>query len=413
MSLQARREFAAAVAPRYHKASKIGKGQILDEFVEATGYHRKYAIVVLEKSSRFPARQTGPLPPRSRRRKYGPEVEQAFVRLWRISGCLCPKRLMPFLQELITILERFDEIRLCPAAKEKLLQMSLSTAQRLLQHARRSHERGISTTLPGALLRQQIPIRTYEEWTENRPGFVEIDLVAHCGGTAAGDYCYTLTLTDICTGWTECMAICNRGQIAVRDAIETVRKHLPFALLGIDSDNGAEFINHVLKAYTEEHKITFTRCRPYKKNDQCHVEQKNGAVVRPLVGYARYEGPAAAAYLNRLYAVHRLCVNYFEPSMKLVSKTRNGSQVKKTYDEARTPLARLLPLLPETRQVARRTFYQTLNPAQLRRDLEELEMGLGRFTIASPSPSGASKGSMRNVTVEGVTIEGGEHGQNA
>lgn len=413
MSLQARRELTAAIAPRYHKANKSGKSQILDEFVEATGYHRKYAIVVLDQATLLPPRQTASLPLRSRRRKYGRDVEQPFLTLWRVSGGICPKRLMPFLKELIDVLERFGEITLCPAAKEKLLRMSVSTAERLLQQARRSQERGISTTLPGTLLRHQIPIRTYEEWTENRPGFLEIDLVAHCGGTAAGDYCYTLTMTDICTGWTECIAIANRGQIAVRDAIEAVRKRLPFPLLGIDSDNGSEFINHVLQTYTQEHKITFTRCRPYKKNDQCHVEQKNGAVVRPLVGYARYEGPAAAAYLNQLYTVHRLCVNYFEPSMKLVSKTRNGSQVKKTYDEAKTPFARLLLLLPEKKQAARRRFYQTLNPAQLRRDLEELEMGLRRFAVDTPPTNGAAKGSRRNVTIEDDRLGGGEHGQNA
>ncbi len=421
MSLQARRELAAAIASRYHKASKSAKSQILDEFVEATGYHRKYAIVVLDTALWV---RTASQPPRSRCRKYGREIEQPFLLLWRVSGGICPKRLMPFLKELIDVLERFGEIHLCPAAKDKLLQMSVATAERLLQRARRAQERGISTTMPGTLLRQQIPIRTYEEWTENRPGFLEIDLVAHCGGTAAGDYCYTLTLTDICTGWTECIAIANRGQIAVRDAIESVRKRLPFRMLGIDSDNGSEFINHVLKAYTDEHQITFTRCRPYKKNDQCHVEQKNGAVVRPLVGYARYEGPVAVAYLNRLYAVHRLCLNYFEPSMKLVEKIRVGSKVKKTYDQPKTPFERLLPTLPEQKQTDRRTFYQTLNPAQLRRDLEELEMGLRHFAVQTPPPPAPAKEITRNVTIApakeitrnvtiNITMEGSAHGQDA
>ncbi len=164
----------------------------------------------------------------------------------------------------------------------------------MLTRVRRSHAHGMSTTHSGTLLRQQIPIRTYEDWTEARPGFMEVDLVAHCGGTASGEYLYTLTMTDISTGWTECTALVNRSQVTVQKGIDLIRRRLPFPLLGIDSDNGSEFINHHLKRYCDEHRITFTRCRPYKKNDQCHVEQKNGAVVRPLVGYARYEGLAAA-----------------------------------------------------------------------------------------------------------------------
>jgi hypothetical protein len=421
MSLSARRELAAEVASRYRTAGKSERTSLLDDFVANTQYNRKHAICVLRKAmassltAKAPAR-------RSRRRTYGPEVERAFLELWRVSGCLCPKRLMPFLADLIDALERFDEISLCPGIKDKLLVMSVSTAERILGRCLRSRERGISTTLPGTLLRQQIPIRTYEEWTEDRPGFTEIDLVAHCGGTAAGDYLYTLTVTDIFTGWTECFALRSRSQIAVCAALEAIRKRLPFALLGIDSDNGSEFINNLVKRYCDDHDITFTRCRPYKKNDQCHVEQKNGAVVRPLVGYARYETDEAAVHLNRLYQVHRLCVNFFEPSMKLTGKSRQGdimhegatarlgARVKKSYDQAKTPWQRLMAaegLSPEARERLRQQFL-SLNPAQLRRDLTEIEMGLRRFAVDNPTipamiapqDKNASPGrSNRNVTL--------------
>jgi hypothetical protein len=288
-------------------------------------------------------------------------------------------------------LERFDELSLCPSVKEKLLGMSVSTAERILSRELRSRQRGISTTLPGTLLRQQIPIHTFTEWSNQQPGFFEIDLVAHCGGTAAGSYLYTLTMTDVYTGWTECVALLNRGQEAVLSGIERVRERLPFALRGIDSDNGAEFINHQLKRYCDERDIKFTRCRPYKKNDQCHVEQKNGAVVRPLVGYARYEGSAAAAHLNKLYGKHRLCVNFFEPSMKLVGKSRTGARVTKTYDAAKTPWQRLqgTRTLTPTDHDRLSHQYRLQNPAQLRRDLEEIEMALRRFTLGDPVASEA------------------------
>jgi hypothetical protein len=412
MSLTARRELASSLSLRYRNASRSDKSRILDEFILSCGYNRKYAVDVLKRAA-----DRSPKPNRAERRrgrKYGSDVEHGFASLWRESGGLCAKRLVPFLPELIDALERFNEISLSSSVRAKLLEMSISTASRLLQRVKRQSERGIATTRPGTLLRQQIPIRTYEDWSENRPGFAEIDLVAHCGGTASGEFCYTLTVTDICTGWTECAAIPNRSKISVRDALEKVKKRLPFALLGIDSDNGSEFINHMLKDWCDERRITFTRCRPYKKNDQCHVEQKNGAVVRPLVGYARYEGAEACAHLNKLYLLYRLLVNYFEPSMKLIGKTRNGSKVVKKYDAARTPWQRFKSILEsqeETKPQAEKNqhFYRTLNPARLRRDLHDLEAQLRRFTSDDPHPEWAQGAANRNVTIE----QGGQHAQDA
>lgn len=412
MSLKSRRELAASLAPHYRSASKTAKSQMLDGFVLSTGYNRKYAIGVLEKAGIAISKSLGV--PRRRRRKYGADVEIALLSVWRLSGGLCAKRLVPFLRELIDALERFGEITLASATKIRLLEMSVSTAGRLLSRVRRQNDRGISTTLPGTLLRHQIPIRTYEDWSENRPGFMEIDLVAHCGGTAAGEYCYTLTMTDICTGWTECAGIVNRSQIAVVAAIEQIRSGLPFALLGIDSDNGSEFINHLLKRWCDDNNVTFTRCRPYKKNDQCHVEQKNGAVVRPLVGYARYEGAAACAHLNKLYQAHRLCLNFFEPSMKLIGKTRNGARVKKSYDQAQTPWQRYEKILDQHEEgraqlAAMRKKYLMLNPAQLRRNLRDLEMALPRFAVGQSFPDQPDDLGKRNVTFEG----GARYAQNA
>ncbi len=388
MSISARRELRQAVFKRYRAASKSDKSKILNEFVEATGHERKYAITLLNRPPSANARSAAKRIVLPRRRRYGEEVEQPLRTLWAVSGQLCPKRLVPFLPDLIAALERCDEITLCPRIRQKLLGMSIATAERILSRIRRSQEHGLSTTAAGTLLRHQIPIRTYEDWTEGKPGFFEIDLVAHCGNTVLGEYIHTLTMTDSFTGWTECVSIWNKSRFSVISAIETVRKRLPFPLLGIDSDNGSEFINHPLKAYCDEHKITFTRSRPYKKNDQCHVEQKNGAVVRPLIGYARYEGEQAAAHLNQMYVVDRLCINFFEPSMKLIDKVRTGAKVKKVYDTPKTPWQRLKDAgapRPELQQKIQHK-YLALNPAKLRRELDDLERDLHKHAVNNPVP---------------------------
>jgi hypothetical protein len=388
MSLHARRELVLAVFERYRKSNKSDKSRILNEFVEASGYNRKYALELLSARNNPRLRRVEKAAAALvRQRRYGPELAQPLNQLWKASGGICPKRLMPFLFEFIPAMERGGEVDLCPQVRQKLLSMSIATAERILSQLHRSHEHGLSTTTAGTLLRHQIPIRTYEEWTEGKPGFFEIDLVAHCGNTVLGEFVHTLTMTDAYTGWTECVAIWNRSRLSVIAAIEIVRKRLPFPLLGIDSDNGSEFINHSLKAYCDEHGVTFTRSRPYKKNDQCHVEQKNGAVVRPLIGYARYEGEQAAKHLNQMYAVDRLCVNFFEPSMKLIDKVRTGAKVKKVYDTPKTPWQRLTDsgtLSPDFQQKIQQ-HYLTLNPAKLRRRLNDLELDLRKHAANNPS----------------------------
>lgn len=388
MSLSARRELLATLSARYKQASRPEKGRILDELVATCGYDRKYAITALRQPPHTKKEQTK----RTRRPTYGPEVAEALMRLWKVSRGLCPKRLVPLLPELIEALERHGEIDLPEPIRAKLLKISPATVERMLAALRRQGGQGLSTTQPGPLLRHQIPLHTFSEWKDAQPGFCEIDLVAHCGDTAAGQFVFTLTATDVATGWTECIALPNRGQLAVLAALEVLMARLPFPLRGIDTDNGAEFINRTVLAFCQEHKIIFTRGRPYKKNDQCHVEQKNGAVVRPLVGYARYEGPEAVAYLNRLYEAHRLHLNYFCPSMKLTDKQRSGAKVTKTYDTPKTPYARLIgyDVLDPQQKDRLQKRYLALNPARIDRKIYELEAGLAKHTVrdqpALPAP---------------------------
>ena len=372
MSIQSKRELLDAVAPRYRTARGADKQRILDEFVASTGYHRKYAIQLLNHPVKTRRRQK-----RRRNRRYGPDVQYALIKIWRVANCICAKRLVPALGEFIEALERHGELQLDPQVKSLLLSMSVATAHRLLR-AERHQQRGLTTTKPGTLLKRSIPVRTFADWDDARPGFLEADLVAHCGMSASGEYLNTLTLTDITTTWTVCLPLLNRSQRAVKTAIDRARTRLPFPMLGLDSDNGSEFINAHLLRYCRQEQITFTRSRPYKKNDQAHVEQKNGSIVREFVGYDRYEGHEAYRRLDALYMVLNLYVNFFQPVMKLVSKERVGNKVKKRYDTAKTPYQRTLEsdqVSDEVKQRLRKE-YESLNPAALLRTIESRQDAL-------------------------------------
>jgi hypothetical protein len=289
---------------------------------------------------------------------------------------ICGKRLAPYLQEIVPVLERFGELTLTQETKQKLMEMSPATIDRILAPARKRYRlKARSQTKPGTLLKHQIPIRTFADWEDTRPGFVEIDLVSHEGGNARGDYAYTLDATDVCTGWTETEAVRNRSQRFVFDGLEKALCRFPFSVCGIDSDNGSEFINNHLVRYCTENEITFTRSRPYRKNDNCFVEQKNYSVVRRAVGYGRYDTPEELDALNRLYAVLRLYTNYFQPSMKLIEKTRVGSKVRKRYDQAKTPYQRVLDsdAVPEPANKELKRSYTTLNPVKLAREISRLQ----------------------------------------
>ena len=289
---------------------------------------------------------------------------------------ICGKRLAPYLKEIVPVLERLGELTLDEETKRKLIGISPATIDRRLTSARKRYQlRARSQTKPGTLLKHQIPIRTFSDWDDPRPGFVEIDLVSHEGGNARGDYAYTLDTRDVCTGWTETEAVRNRSQHFVFAGLKMAMDRFPFAIRGIDSDNRSEFINNHLVRYCTKKEITFTRSRPYRKNDNCFVEQKNYSVVRRAVGYRCYDTSAELEALNELYAVLRLFANYFQPSMKLTEKTRSGSEVRKKYDKAKTPYQQVLDsqTLSEEAEADLSAFYATLNPVNLGREITRLQ----------------------------------------
>lgn len=368
MSQRSKRELVEAIYPRYLKADRAGKAQILNEFVAATGYHRKYAIRLLKHGPQPKGRKKV-----GRSKVYQGAVVQALEQIWEICGRICSKRLKPFLPEIIGVLERHQELLLSPEIKALLLRMSRATIDRCLTGARFEKAHGLSTTKPGTLLKSAIAVRTWADWDDARPGFLEIDLVAHCGDTTEGTYLNTLTATDIATGWTECLALPNKTQTAVSQAIRDLRQLLPFPLLGLDSDNGSEFINDTLYRYCQTEQITFTRSRPYKKNDQAHVEQKNWSVVRHTIGYDRLETEAELALLRAIYVDLRLYVNFFQPVLKLIGKVQVDGKTVKQYDQAATPYRRVLASDQVPFEVKARltNLYIQLNPVLLRQSFDE------------------------------------------
>jgi hypothetical protein len=369
MSQRSKRELLEEIRPRYLKAKRSEKATILDEFVAVTSYHRKYATRILKHGR---PRQSGKK--HGFHKIYQGEVVVALEQIWEVCGRICSKRLQPFLPEMVKVLERCGELRLTEQTKMLLLQMSRSTIDRCLGPVRFEHpSHCLSTTKPGSLLKKAIPVRTYTPWDEDQPGFLEIDLVAHCGGTMEGQFLYTLTCVDLSTGWIECLAVRRRTEQAVFEAIQAMRTYLPFLLLGIDSDNGSEFINDLLYQYCLSEKITFTRSRPYQKNDQAHVEQKNWSVVRRLIGYDRFETEEEYLLLQSIYAGLRLYANFFQPVLKLVSKEHVDKKLVKCYDTAATPFQRILAAkeIPLETKARLTNLYVQLNPVQLRTSIDE------------------------------------------
>lgn len=382
-----RRSATKITAARYQKASKKHKGVILEEFTALTGYDRCYAAYLLRSHGKkiyignnlVIVGDIGKKAKRRIQRFYDQKVCAVLKEIWLIMDCICGKRLAPMLNELIPVLQKHKEIKIDAATNSKLLVISASTIDRLLKEEKKKQQlKGISHTKPGTLLKHQIPIRTFSEWNEQKPGFVEIDLVGHDGGNASGEFAQTLDVTDICTGWTEMQAVKNKAQKWVFEALMDIRDRLPFELLGIDSDNGSEFINNHLYRYCIEEKITFTRARSNRKNDNCFVEQKNYSVIRKAVGYMRHDNDKEQRLLNELYNYLRLYSNFFQPVMKLVSKNRIGSKVKKRYDKAQTPYRRVLasPYVSEDAKNWLRKEFVRLNPAELKRQMTKLQKKL-------------------------------------
>jgi len=368
-------EVVRTVRPRYLRAKRGDKTRILDEFVALTGYHRKAAIRVLRNGRKPDAWDRRGRPP-----IYTPDVKAALLQVWEVCGRICSKRLSPFLPEIVAVLEREGELGLPPDTRRLLVQMSPATIDRLLRIHRYRRHRGRCTTKPGTLLTHAVPIRTFGEGDGVRPGYVEMDLVAHCGESTAGEYIHTLNAVDVATSC-EPVPVPNRSQEAVTKAIDRMRNRLPFPLRGIDSDNDSAFLNRHLYRYCQREKIEFSRSRPYKKNDQAHVEQKNWSVVRQLVGYRRYESPEALAVLEASYADWRLYVNFFQPVRKLLAKEREGSKVRRRYDVAQTPYQRVLASADVAAEGKERLreVYRTLNPVALQRRIGESLRALGRL----------------------------------
>jgi hypothetical protein len=322
--MSTRDELVAAIVERYGRSNRAERSQILNEFVAVTGFHRKHAARLLGGGQQ--SRRVGPRP---NRRIYDDAVREALIVLWEASDRICGKRLKPLIPTLVEAMERHGHLRLVPEVRAALLSISAATIDRALREIRvAAGGRSRRRTAPSAAIRRSVPIRTFTDWLDPSPGFFEADLVTHSGPRVSGSFICTLVLTDIATGWTECAPLLVREQKLLTEVLTELRKLMPMPLLGFDTDNDAVFMNETVHEYCRAEGIAFTRCRPYRKNDQAWVEQKNGAVVRRIVGYRRFEGLEAAAALARLYATVRLFVNFFQPSFKLAEKARDGAKVK-------------------------------------------------------------------------------------
>jgi hypothetical protein len=365
-------EYLRKLQVRYRKASKKERIIILDEVVKTTGYHRKYATALLNGKRE---RVQGPIQ-RPRRRVYGAEEADAIMILVGFFDHICSQLLRAAMDVELPRLYEAGVVQISPECYEKLLQVSPSTMDRLRAGHSSSKHRSRGFTKPGTLLKDRIPIRTWADWTEDRPGFCEMDLVSHDGGRVirGADHAWTLTFTDVYTSWTECIAVHNKAQIHVFEAIKQARQRLPFPLLGLDSDNGSEFINDQLYRYCNQEKITFTRGRAGRKNDNAHVEQRNWSIVRQTVGYHRYHTPEQLNLLNSLYAILRFYGNFFIPVIKLKEKIRINSRVKRVYDDPQTPYARVLvsPDVSEEHKAALRETYSYLDLVRLRMRINHL-----------------------------------------
>jgi hypothetical protein len=362
VSVRAKREYVQAIYQRYRQAPRPEKQRILDEFCQVASCHRKHAIRLLNGPAPGAAR---PLRPRAT--TYRPAVIDALRTIWEAAGYPWSLRLKALLPLWLPWARR--RLRLRPTVERQLLAISpRQMDRRLAPHRRQLRKRLYGRTKPGTLLKHHIPLRT-DRWDVATPGFTEIDLVAHCGSLGDGEFVHSLNLTDIHTTWVETAAVLGKSQVAVQAALEELQQALPFRLRGIDSDNGSEFINQHLWDYCQAQEIQFTRGRPYKKDDNAHIEQKNWTHVRKLLGYVRYDSPAARAAIHALYRHElRLFQNLFLPSVKLLRKERVGARVRRRYEAPRTPLDRVLACPEVDPEVA----------AQLRRQRD----GLDPFALA-------------------------------
>ncbi len=375
--MHTKHEVAKTILERYLRSTKQEKKKILDEFCATTKYDRKYAIAKLKKLQLTPHFKESVVGKhiRNRERRYDGCVEVVVEQIYEALGGIGSRRIHPHIQVILEKGIKFGHIKTDPITEMKIRAMSRSTLDRMITRVReRNAIKGISTTRPGTLLKSEIPLRV-GVWEETNPGFCEIDLVAHCGDHAAGMFISTLNTTDIATSWFEAEPVMGKAQERILTGLGEIEKRMPYPLLGIDSDNGSEFINRQLYEYCVQKKIIFTRSRPYKKNDNAHIEQKNYTTVRQVLGYQRFDTEKIYTLMVTLYrGPLRLYINFFQPSVKGISKKRIGSKIKKLYDIAQTPYERVLAhpkISPESKEVLRRLF-ETLDPFTLRKEIDVL-----------------------------------------
>jgi len=379
ISMGARREVAAAVAARYRSAGRAEKSRILDELCAVTGWHRKHAVRKLAGCDASSA-SAAPVMPRRREPTYGPTVKDALVALWEASDRICGKRLKVMISALLPALERHGRLKLGKADRALVLNVSASTIDRLLVDTKIAASGGRRRRVGFySAIRREVPIRTFNDWNDPPPGFCEIDMVAHGGTNVAGSFIQTLTMVDVATGWTECLPLLTRESGLVVEAMARAQGLFPWPMLGADFDNDSAFMNDVVVPWCRGQNIEVTRSRAYKKNDQAFVEQKNGAVVRRLMGYGRFEGIETAHAIARLYAAARLHVNFFQPSFKLKDKRREGAKVIKRYYVPATPYARALahPMVAKAVKQRLRALNRTLDPVALLAEMRAAQAELG------------------------------------
>ena len=375
MTTDSRTQLVESLRPEYAAAPWKEKNQILNGVVAATGYNRKYAIQLLV------GYQPAPSSTRHRAKTYNDQIHAHLKVLWLASNRVCSKRLVALIPTLLPILESHEYLEVCDFERNQLLQISAASIDRILKEDRKQYGPKKRNPSHRSKLRKQIPIRT--AWHDPAAGFCEIDLVTHGGQSAAGRFLHTLTLTDIATGWTENRAILHKTEKNTLSAIQEATADFPVPILGFDCDNGVEFLNHLLDNHCKTAGIELTRSRPYRKNDQAHVEQKNGAIVRRIVGYDRFEGEHSFELLRRLYTVSRLYHNYFQPNFKLIAKERIGSKVKKVYDAPATPYQRMLnnSLVIETTKQALPAIYKKLDPIHLLESMKRYQSELWKTAL--------------------------------
>ncbi|WP_442880234.1 transposase [Aurantimonas sp. A2-1-M11] len=382
ISMGTRNELLAAVVARYRGATRAEKGRILTEFAEISGYHRKHAERLLRRQHVVDRSQ-----PRPGRRVYSEAVREALVVLWEAADRICGKRLKPLIPLLVPAMEQHGHLALDENVRIRLLEISAATIDRVLAPVRAAGSGDKRRrTAHSSAVRRSVPIRTYADWNDPAPGYMEADLVAHSGPSASGSFVQTLTLTDVATGWTECAPLLFREQRLLSEVMTALRPALPFPLLGFDTDNDSVFMNETIKGWCEGEQVEFTRSRPYRKNDQAHVEQKNGAIVRRMVGYRRYTGVAAATELGRLYRSVRLYVNFFQPSFKLMEKTRDGGRVTKRYHPPLTPFQRVQahPAVAPAAKDELAVQFAQLDPVVLLHDIRQAQARLTALADATP-----------------------------